>query len=504
MLPSPTSPRASPMCRSRLIDELAGPRRGHRALRRDLAAAAATRRSPPSCCARSARPATTSAGAFDGGRARSAPASGSSPRPPTPRCTATSPGCRPGSPGGTSASRSSCTSGPGRCARGIARDRVDLRPAGRAATPTSTSSSSAARRRSTCRTSTAPCTTASTAATTATGCSCTGISPTPRVVAGVRRRARAGADAAALRAAGAVVALASTPSGAPVRRRHRSTAPLLVAVPRRHRGAAGHRPGPGPRAGGSRVRDVLGGLMAAGGRVDRLRPRRLLRDRVDRTARERRPMKLTGVELRRIEPAAGGAVPHVVRHRDRAATSCWCARSARDAEGWGECVAMAGPLYSSEYVDARRRRAAPLPRPGARRRRAASTAASVAPILRRFKGHRMAKGALETRRARRRAARRRAVRCAASSARRATAVPCGVSVGIMDSRPAAARRRRRATSTRATCGSSSRSSRAGTSSRCGRCASGSATTCCCRSTPTPPTRWPTRSSSPGSTPSTCC
>ncbi|MFA5774577.1 MAG: hypothetical protein WC864_04260, partial [Ilumatobacteraceae bacterium] len=22
-----------------------------------------------------------------------------------------------------------------------------------------------------------------------------------------------------------------------------------------------------------------------------------------------------------------------------------------DAEGWGECVAMAGPVYSSEYVD---------------------------------------------------------------------------------------------------------------------------------------------------------
>ena len=60
--------------------------------------------------------------------------------------------------------------------------------------------------------------------------------------------------------------------------------------------------------------------------------------------------------------------------------------------------------------------------------------------------------------------------------------------------------RRRATSTRATCGSSSRSSPAGTSSRCARCASGSATTCCCRSTRTPRTRWPTRATWPGSTP----
>ena len=38
-------------------------------------------------------------------------------------------------------------------------------------------------------------------------------------------------------------------------------------------------------------------------------------------------MKLTGVELRRIAHAAGGAVPDVVRHRDQRATSCCCGRS---------------------------------------------------------------------------------------------------------------------------------------------------------------------------------
>ena len=34
------------------------------------------------------------------------------------------------------------------------------------------------------------------------------------------------------------------------------------------------------------------------------------------------------------------------------ATCCSCASITPTAEGWGECVAMAEPLYSSEYVDA--------------------------------------------------------------------------------------------------------------------------------------------------------
>src|SRR5215470_12370517 len=69
-------------------------------------------------------------------------------------------------------------------------------------------------------------------------------------------------------------------------------------------------------------------------------------------------MKLAGVELRRIQ------MPLVAPFRTSFGTE-----KARDilllrvaasgtggvsgeAEGWGECVAMSDPLYSSEYVDA--------------------------------------------------------------------------------------------------------------------------------------------------------
>ena len=62
-------------------------------------------------------------------------------------------------------------------------------------------------------------------------------------------------------------------------------------------------------------------------------------------------MKLTGVELRRI------TMPLVSPFRTSFGT-----QTSRDilllrvvtdeAEGWGECVAMSDPLYSSEYVDA--------------------------------------------------------------------------------------------------------------------------------------------------------
>ena len=64
------------------------------------------------------------------------------------------------------------------------------------------------------------------------------------------------------------------------------------------------------------------------------------------------------------------------------------------AEGWGECVALSDPLYSSEYVDAAadvlRRFLLPAlaahPRPDAN---------AVGTVLAPFKGHRMAKAALE-------------------------------------------------------------------------------------------------------------
>jgi O-succinylbenzoate synthase len=104
-----------------------------------------------------------------------------------------------------------------------------------------------------------------------------------------------------------------------------------------------------------------------------------------------------------------------------------------DAEGWGECVAMSGPLYSSEYVDAAadvlRRFLVPM------LSAAGSVGAhEVADVLAPVKGHRMAKAALEM-----------AVLDAElrhegrSFARELGAVhdrvPCGVSVGIMDSIP---------------------------------------------------------------------
>jgi O-succinylbenzoate synthase len=143
-------------------------------------------------------------------------------------------------------------------------------------------------------------------------------------------------------------------------------------------------------------------------------------------------VKLTGVELRRI------SMPLVAPFRTSFGT-----QTTRDilllrvvtdeAEGWGECVAMSDPLYSSEYVDA----AADV-----LRRFLVPTLAAVddlqahrvAEVLGPIKGHRMAKAALEM-----------GVLDAElhaqgrSFARELGAVhdrvPCGVSVGIMDSIP---------------------------------------------------------------------
>src|SRR3954453_275871 len=105
-------------------------------------------------------------------------------------------------------------------------------------------------------------------------------------------------------------------------------------------------------------------------------------------------MKLTGVELRRI------AMPLVAPFRTSFGTETkrdilLVRAVTEDAEGWGECVAMSGPLYSSEYVDAaidvlRRFFLPPL---GAVER---LSAVNVAPALAKFHGHRMAKAALET------------------------------------------------------------------------------------------------------------
>jgi O-succinylbenzoate synthase len=141
-------------------------------------------------------------------------------------------------------------------------------------------------------------------------------------------------------------------------------------------------------------------------------------------------MRLTRVELRRI------AMPLVAPFRTSFGTETdrdvLLVRAVTDgAEGWGECVAMAHPLYSSEYVDGvgdvLRRFLVPalLASPHL-------DAARVAPLLHRFKGHRMAKAALET------AVLDAELRGSGRSFARELGavhgrVPCGVSVGIMGS-----------------------------------------------------------------------
>jgi O-succinylbenzoate synthase len=141
-------------------------------------------------------------------------------------------------------------------------------------------------------------------------------------------------------------------------------------------------------------------------------------------------MRLTGVELRRI------AMPLVAPFRTSFGTETTrevlLLRAVTDeAEGWGECVAMTDPLYSSEYVDAAadvlRRFLIPALPPSV-------DGSGVAPALARFKGHRMAKAALEMAvlDAELRASHRSFARELGAVR---TSVPCGVSVGIMDSIP---------------------------------------------------------------------
>jgi O-succinylbenzoate synthase len=143
-------------------------------------------------------------------------------------------------------------------------------------------------------------------------------------------------------------------------------------------------------------------------------------------------MKLKGVELRHIE------MPLVAPFRTSFGTTdtreaLLVRVVADDAEGWGECVAMTDPLYSSEYAgaaaDVLRRYLVP-----ALAAAGPLEAHRVAPALSRFQGHRMAKAALETGvlDAELRAQGRPLARELGAVHER---VPCGVSVGIMDSVP---------------------------------------------------------------------
>ncbi|MEJ1200461.1 MULTISPECIES: o-succinylbenzoate synthase [unclassified Streptomyces] len=143
-------------------------------------------------------------------------------------------------------------------------------------------------------------------------------------------------------------------------------------------------------------------------------------------------MKLTGVEIRRIRlPLVAPFRTSFGTQTER--TALLLRAVSTDAEGWGECVAMADPLYSPEYVaacaDVLRRFL--VPALGRCRR---LDAAGVLPALAPFRGHRMAKAALET------AVldaelRARGVPLARELGAVHDRVPCGVSVGIMDSVP---------------------------------------------------------------------
>ncbi|MBF8184443.1 o-succinylbenzoate synthase [Nonomuraea sp. K274] len=149
-------------------------------------------------------------------------------------------------------------------------------------------------------------------------------------------------------------------------------------------------------------------------------------------------MKLRGIELRRV------SMPLVSPFRTSFGTQTerdilLLKAVTDDAEGWGECVALADPLYSSEYVESQadvlRRFLIPkLASPEGQAAIARSGAAAVAGLLHPFKGQRMAKAAVEM------AILDAELRALGRSFGRELGavddrVPSGVSVGIHDSVP---------------------------------------------------------------------
>ncbi|GAA2289850.1 o-succinylbenzoate synthase [Nonomuraea roseoviolacea subsp. roseoviolacea] len=141
-------------------------------------------------------------------------------------------------------------------------------------------------------------------------------------------------------------------------------------------------------------------------------------------------MKITGIELRRISMPLLG--PFRTSFGTQTRRELLLVRAVTpEAEGWGECAAMADPLYSAEYADGaadvlRRFLIPALP--------AHADVHAVGRALHPVKGHRMAKAALET------AVLDAWLRAAGQSfasflGAAAGRVPAGVSVGIMDSVP---------------------------------------------------------------------
>jgi O-succinylbenzoate synthase len=145
-------------------------------------------------------------------------------------------------------------------------------------------------------------------------------------------------------------------------------------------------------------------------------------------------MRVDGFELRRLGmPLVGPFRTSFGTETDRDILLVRVSTS-DGPDGWGECVAPAGPLYSSEYVDGVidviRRFLAPMLFNAAR----GVTAEQVAGVLEPVRGHRMAKAALEMALldAQLRA---RGESFGAYLGAARDRVPCGVSVGIMDSIP---------------------------------------------------------------------
>jgi O-succinylbenzoate synthase len=149
-------------------------------------------------------------------------------------------------------------------------------------------------------------------------------------------------------------------------------------------------------------------------------------------------MKLLGVDLLRI------AMPLVAPFRTsfgtQTARDILLLRAVTDeSEGWGECVALTDPLYSSEYLESQADvlRRFFLPALGSAEGQSAlgrAGAAAVATVLHPYKGHRMAKAAIEM------ALLDAELRASGRSFARELGavhdrVPSGVSVGIFDDIP---------------------------------------------------------------------
>jgi O-succinylbenzoate synthase len=142
-------------------------------------------------------------------------------------------------------------------------------------------------------------------------------------------------------------------------------------------------------------------------------------------------MRLHGFELRRV--AMPLVSPFRTSFSTQTARDILLVRALTDgADGWGECVTLGDPLYSPEYVDGAvevmRRHFIPA-------LAGVTDAPGVGEALKPFKGHRMSKGALEM------AVLDAELRTEGRSFARELgstrgSVPCGVSVGIMDSIPA--------------------------------------------------------------------